>query len=39
MPSVEKMALVFAMPAGLLVMAWMIMFKIKLLKMSTIQVN
>jgi hypothetical protein len=39
MPSVEKMALVFAMPAGLLVMTWMIMFSIKLLKMSKIQVN
>ena len=34
MPSVEKMALVFAMPAGLLVMAWMIMFTIKLFKLS-----
>lgn len=34
MPSVEKMALVFAMPAGLLVMTWMIMFTIKLFKLS-----
>lgn len=39
MPSVEKMALVFAMPGGLLVMTWMIMFTIKLLKLSKIQVN
>ena len=39
MPSVEKMALVFAMPAGLLLMTWMIMFTIKLLKISKIQVN
>ena len=38
-PAVEKMALVFAMPAGLLVMTWMIMFTIKLLKLSKIQVN
>lgn len=36
MPSVEKMALVFAMPAGLLLMTWMIMFTIKLFKMSKI---
>ena len=35
-PAVEKLALVFAMPAGLLVMAWMIMFTIKLFKMSKI---
>lgn len=35
-PSVEKLALAFAMPAGLLVMAWMIMFTIKLFKMSKI---
>jgi hypothetical protein len=34
MPTVEKMATAFAMPAGLLVMAWMIMFTIKLLKLS-----
>jgi hypothetical protein len=33
-PSVEKMALVFAMPAGLLLMTWMIMFTFKLFKMS-----
>ena len=39
MPSVEKMALVFAMPAGLLLMIWMIMFTIKLLKLSKIQIN
>jgi hypothetical protein len=37
MPVVEKMALVFAMPAGLLVMTWMIMFTIKLFKLSKIQ--
>lgn len=34
MPDVEKFALVFAMPAGLLVMAWMIMFTMKLFKLS-----
>ena len=39
MPAVEKMALVFAMPAGLLLMTWMIMFTIKLLKLSKIQIN
>ena len=39
MPAVEKMALIFAMPAGLLVMAWMIMFTIKLLKLSKTQIN
>jgi len=39
MPAVEKMATVFAMPAGLLLMTWMIMFTIKLLKLSKIQVN
>ena len=39
MPSVEKMALVFAMPAGLLLMTWMIMFTIKLFKLSKIQIN
>lgn len=33
-PAVEKMALMFAMPAGLLVMTWMIMFTIKLFKLS-----
>jgi len=38
-PEVEKMALLFAMPAGLLAMTWMIMFTIKLLKLSKIQVN
>jgi len=36
MPSVERMALVFAMPAGLLLMTWMIMFTIKLFKLSKI---
>ena len=36
-PEVEKMALLFAMPAGLLAMAWMIMFTIKLLKLSKIR--
>jgi len=35
-PSVEKMTLAFAMPAGLLLMTWMILFAIKLLKMSKI---
>jgi len=39
MPAVEKMALLFAMPAGLLVMAWMIMFTMKLFKLSKAQVN
>ena len=34
MPTVEKMATAYAMPAGLLVMAWMIMFTIKLFKLS-----
>lgn len=33
-PTVEKLALVIAMPAGLLVMVWMIMFTIKLFKLS-----
>ena len=33
-PAVEKLALVFAMPAGLLVMTWMIMFTRKLFKLS-----
>jgi hypothetical protein len=35
-PSVEKLALAFAMPAGLLVMAWMIMFTRKLFKLGKI---
>ncbi len=35
MPAVEKTALLFAMPAGLLVMAWMIMFTMKLFKLNT----
>ena len=39
MPSVERIALVIAMPAGLLLMVWMIMFTIKLLKLSKIQVQ
>ena len=39
MPGVEKMATAFAMPAGLLVMAWMIMFTIKLFRLSKIQSN
>ena len=39
LPAVEKMALVFAMPAGLLVMAWMIMFTIKLFKLSKIDIK
>ena len=34
MPAVEKLALAFAMPAGLLVMAWMIMFTMKFFKLS-----
>jgi hypothetical protein len=38
-PTVEKMALVFAMPAGLLLMIWMVLFTIKLLKLSKIQIN
>ena len=33
-PAVEKSALMLAMPAGLLLMVWMIMFTIRLLKMS-----
>ena len=36
-PTVEKLALAFAMPAGLLVMVWMIMFTIKLFKLSRIE--
>jgi hypothetical protein len=35
-PAVEKMALIFAMPAGLLAMAWMIMYTIELFKLSRI---
>lgn len=38
-PAVEKLALMFAMPAGLLVMVWMIMFTIKLFKLSRIESN
>lgn len=33
-PSVESMATAFAMPGGLLLMAWMIMFAIRLFKLS-----
>lgn len=33
-PAVEKLALAFAMPAGLLLMVWMIMFTIKFVKMN-----
>lgn len=33
-PAVEKLALVFAMPAGILVVVWMIMFTVKLFKLS-----
>ena len=33
-PTVESLALAFAMPGGLLVMVWMILFTIKLFKMS-----
>lgn len=33
-PAVEKLALSFAMPGGLLLMTWMIMFTIKLFKLS-----
>jgi hypothetical protein len=38
-PTVEKLALAFAMPVGLLVMVWMIMFTIKLFKFSRIGNN
>jgi hypothetical protein len=34
---VENMATLFAMPGGLLLMAWMIMFTVKLFKLSKIQ--
>jgi len=33
-PAVEQLALAFAMPAGLLVMIWMILYTIRLLKIS-----
>jgi len=36
-PDVKQLALVFAMPAGILVMVWMIMFTRKLFKMSRIE--
>ena len=38
-PAVEKLTLLFAMPAGLLVMVWMIMFTIRLFKLSNIKVD
>jgi hypothetical protein len=38
-PAVEKLALAFAMPAGLLVMAWMILFTMKLFKLSRLESN
>ncbi|MFO7669845.1 MAG: hypothetical protein R6W31_09325 [Bacteroidales bacterium] len=38
-PAVEQMALAFAMPGGLLVMVWMIMYTIRLFKMSRLQIN
>jgi hypothetical protein len=38
-PEVEKLALAFAMPAGLLVMAWMILFTIKLFKLSKKEID
>lgn len=36
-PTVERLALVFAMPAGLFVLVWMIMFTVKLFKLSRIE--
>lgn len=33
-PKVESLALIFAMPAGLLVLIWMVMFTIKLFRLS-----
>jgi len=36
-PTVEKLALAFVMPAGLLVIVWMIMFTVKLFKLSKIE--
>lgn len=38
-PSVEKYAFAFAIPAGLLVIAWMILFTVKLFKLSKIEDN
>ncbi len=35
-PKVEAMAIAFAMPAGLMVMAWMILFTIKLFRLSKV---
>lgn len=37
LPAVEKMAVMFAMPGGLLLMAWMVMFTVKLFKLSKTQ--
>ncbi|HEX2919530.1 MAG TPA: DUF4386 family protein [Bacteroidales bacterium] len=37
LPAVEKMAVLFAMPGGLLLMAWMVMFTVKLFKLSNTQ--
>lgn len=34
-PSVEKLTLAFALPGGLLVMAWMILFTVKLFRLSS----
>ncbi len=39
MPVVEKMALVSAMPAGLLLIAWMVMFTIRLFRLGKVQIN
>jgi len=38
-PSVEKIAILIAMPGGLLVMSWMIMYMLKLLKLSFSEVT
>jgi hypothetical protein len=38
-PAIGKLALAFAMPAGLLVMAWMILFTMKLFKLSRLESN
>ncbi len=38
-PAVEKLALAFAMPAGLMLMTWMIMFTIRLLKLGKMQTS
>jgi hypothetical protein len=34
-PSVKETAVVFAMPGGLLLIAWMVMFTIRLFKLGT----